>query len=196
MNTRLWVAVVAVLGMAAGPAFGADANAGRTFFRAQCALCHSAEAGDNGGAQGPNLEGVMGRKAAATGFGYSTALKASGLTWDAPTLDRFLAAPTTVVPGSSMVIPVPQAADRENLIAYLGSARGGAVRAGGPPGGARRGGGGGFGRRGGAPVSQENADWKKDAPGVVHRVDVAKLPAPGATPSASNFPLWSRNPPT
>jgi glucose/arabinose dehydrogenase len=37
-------------------------------------------------------------------------------------------------------------------------------------------------------VSQENADWKKDAPGVVHRVDLAKLPAPGATPSASNFP--------
>ncbi len=188
MKTRILIAASALLGMAGAPSFGADANAGRTLFRAQCALCHSAEAGDNGGAQGPNLEGILGRKAAQTGFGYSAALKASGLTWNEATLDRFLAAPTTVVPGSSMVIPVPTAADRENLIAYFSAARDGALRAGGPPGGARRGGGGGFGGPPRAPVSQENAEWKKDAPGVVHRVDVTQLPAPGATPSATNFP--------
>ena len=51
-----------VLALAAGavPALAADANAGKNFFRAQCALCHSAEPNDNGGAQGPNLNGVFG----------------------------------------------------------------------------------------------------------------------------------------
>ena len=50
------------------PAWGADANAGKNFFRVQCALCHSAEPNDNGGAQGPSLNGVLGRpKARRTG---------------------------------------------------------------------------------------------------------------------------------
>jgi len=37
----------------AAPVFGADANAGKAVFHAQCALCHSAEPGDNGGARAP-----------------------------------------------------------------------------------------------------------------------------------------------
>ena len=101
------IAIAAILAAAAaGPVLAADANAGKTVFRTQCALCHSAEPNDNGGAQGPSLHGVFGRKAAEDPqFGYTQALKSSGLTWDAATLDRFLAAPTAVVPGSSMVIP-------------------------------------------------------------------------------------------
>src|SRR5690606_8783613 len=52
-----------------------------------------------------------------------------------------------------------------------------------------RGGGGGFGPpRGAPPVPQGEAEWKKDAPGVVHRVDLDNLPEPFATPSAMNFP--------
>src|SRR4249920_2478527 len=31
-------------------------------------------------------------------------------------------------------------------------------------------------------------DWKNDAPGRTHRIDVAALPAPFATPSAADFP--------
>ncbi len=38
-----------------------------------------------------------------------------------------------------------------------------------------------------APPKRE-ADWKKDAPGRVHKVDVAKLPPPFDTPSANNNP--------
>ena len=60
MKFRLIVTAVAILG-AGSQAIGADANAGKAFFRTQCGLCHSAEAGDNGGAQGPNLQGVFGR---------------------------------------------------------------------------------------------------------------------------------------
>src|SRR6185295_13044053 len=108
----------------AGPACAADAAAGKAVFKAQCALCHSAEPGDNGGAQGPDLNGVFGRKAASNPrFSYTPAMKSSGLTWDVATLVRFLASPTTVVPGSSMVIPVAQSTDRQNVIAYFQSVR-------------------------------------------------------------------------
>lgn len=182
LHSLLAVASLAVLAPAVAGA--ADAQAGRTFFRAQCALCHSAEANDNGGAQGPDLRGILGRAAAsAAGFGYSAALKNSGLVWNAATLERFLAAPTTVVPGSSMVIPVPQASDRENLVAYFTGVADGTLA---PPPAPR-----GFGPPPGAAppaASQADADWKKDAPGRVHRIDVAKLPAPFQTASATNFP--------
>ena len=73
-------AIVLVALVCATPALGADANAGKNTFRQQCALCHSAEPGDNGGAQGPNLNGVFGRKAASDPhFGYTKALKAAKL---------------------------------------------------------------------------------------------------------------------
>src|SRR5688572_27232119 len=168
------------------PALGADANAGKQFFRAQCALCHSAEPNDNGGAQGPSLHGVFGRAAATSGdFGYTPALKNSKLTWDAATLDRFLAAPTAVVPGSSMVIPVPKQDDRENVVAYFSALKDGTFKDAppqfrGPPPGATP--------PAAAGPPKGEADWKKDAPGRVHKIDVAKLPAPFDTPSANNFP--------
>jgi glucose/arabinose dehydrogenase len=38
------------------------------------------------------------------------------------------------------------------------------------------------------------ADWKKDAPGRVHRIDVAHLPAPFDSPSATNFPKFVPKP--
>lgn len=167
------------------PAWGADANAGRTFFRQQCALCHSAQPGDNGGAQGPNLDGVFGRRAAGNrDFSYTRALRDSGLTWNAATLDRFLTSPTTVVPGTAMVIAVPSEADRQNLITYFEELKAGTFKAAPPPRfrlppGMR------VAR---APVPKGTPDWKKDFPGRAHRVDVAKLPAPYATAAAFNFP--------
>jgi cytochrome c2 len=177
-----------VLALTAGavPALGADANAGKTFFRAQCALCHSAEPNDNGGAQGPNLHNVFGRKSATGDFSYTKAMKDSGLTWDAGTLDRFLNSPTTVVPGSAMVIPVPKKDDRDNLVAYFQAVKDGTFKD--AP--ARFGrGGGGFTPPppSGAPP-KGTADWKKDAPGVVHKIDLDKLDPPFESPSASNFP--------
>src|SRR5271154_515716 len=119
MRSMISAALLSAI-VCAAPAFGADTNAGKAVFRAQCALCHSAEPGDNGGAQGPNLNGVFGRHSASNPeFGYTAALKNSGLTWDSATLNRFLTAPTTVVPGSAMVIPVPDTTERTNLIAYF-----------------------------------------------------------------------------
>jgi cytochrome c2 len=57
------------------------------------------------------------------GYAYSSAMRAANLVWDAATLDRFLVAPTKVVPGTRMAVAVPKAADREALIAYLKQAR-------------------------------------------------------------------------
>jgi glucose/arabinose dehydrogenase len=93
----------------------------------------------------------------------------SGLTWDAATLNRFLAAPTQVVPGSSMVVAVPGRAEREDLIAYLRSVRS-ALPA------------------GGSAATKGSADWKNDRPGRVYRIEIGTLPAPFDTPSARNRP--------
>jgi glucose/arabinose dehydrogenase/cytochrome c2 len=178
---RTWVTVWSGIGLgllaASVPALGADATAGKTLFRQQCTICHSAEPGDSGGAQGPALAGVYGRHAAsAAGFSYTEALRAANLTWDAPTLKRFLGSPTTVVPGSAMAVAVPNESDRDNLIAYFQdlaraqSAAGGVATIAVPA------------------ASQLSADWRLDAPGRLHRIDLAALPPPFATPSARNGP--------
>ena len=186
MRSMTTAAVLAAM-VCAAPVFGADANAGKAAFRAQCALCHSAEPGDNGGAQGPNLNGVFGRHSASNPqFGYTAALKASGLTWDAATLNRFLTSPTTVVPGSAMVIPVADNTERANLIAYFQAVKNGtfkdAADAGRGPGGPPP-----LPPGSNKPVKGSD-DWKKDVPGRVHRIDLAKLPAPFDTPSSAKFP--------
>src|ERR1700679_742915 len=71
-----------------------DPNEGMTVFTQNCALCHAAALGPGNieiDGQGPSLAGVVGRKAAgAISYPYSTVLSHSGLTWDAPTLDKFL----------------------------------------------------------------------------------------------------------
>ena len=179
MNIRqLFVISAALL-----PGFAAaqDATAGKDFFAQQCALCHSAAEGDNGGAQGPLLHGVFGRAAAATGFTYTDAMRNSGLTWDAATLDRFLASPTTVVPGSSMVIPVENAGTRANVIAYFEQLANGTFVDNRP---APRG----FGGFANTEPPSGDPDWINDRPGRVHRVDLDSLPEPYQTSSAVNFP--------
>ena len=182
------IAVAALV--CATPALGADAAAGKALFRGQCALCHSAQTGDNGGAQGPNLNGVVGRQAATNSdFSYTQALKNSKLTWDAATLDRFLTSPTSVVPGSAMVIPVPKPEDRQNLIEYFTQVKNGTyqdpVRQGRGPGG---GGPPPFPPAPAAGPPKGIADWKNDSPGRMHRVNLKKLDPPYDTPSAANFP--------
>ena len=190
-SVTVWSGIGVGLLAAAVPALGADATAGKILFRQQCSICHTAEPGDNGGAQGPSLIGVYGRPAAgAAGFSYTGALRAAHLTWDAATLKRFLASPTTVVPGSAMVVSVPNESDRDNLVAYfdnLTRTQSGAASKAGPEGGAPS---------IGVPVaSLRSADWRQDAPGRVHRIDLASLPPPFATPSARNGPKLIARPP-
>jgi glucose/arabinose dehydrogenase/cytochrome c2 len=172
---RLSLAMCCAAGflIASSPAFSADASAGKALFRQRCSVCHTAESGDSGGAQGPALIGVLGRPAAgAPQFSYTQALRESKLTWDAATLKRFLNAPAGVVPGTSMALAVPDEADRDNLIAYFQS-----VSSQAPP----------AAQAIVVPASSEkSANWHLDAPGRQHRITVASLPPPFATPSSRN----------
>jgi cytochrome c len=119
MRWARWAIALLALGAAAGggAAWGSgDPAAGEDLYLDRCVFCHVPE----GGGQGPSLTGVYGRKAAsAPGFAYSAALRASGLTWTAPELDRFLANPAAAVPGTAMPISVPDARQRADIIAYL-----------------------------------------------------------------------------
>ncbi len=186
MNKPMTLAALLLAAFTA-PALAADANAGKQVFGSQCALCHSAEPNDNGGAQGPALHDLFGRKSATgAGFSYTPALKASNLTWDEATLERFLAAPTSVVPGSAMVVAVTDAADRADVVAYFKAVKEGTFK----PAAARAG----FVPPPATKAASGDADWKKDVPGRRHRIDLAKLPAPFETPSASNFPRFVDKP--
>jgi cytochrome c len=98
-------------------AMGQDAAAGKAAF-ARCAACHSID-GSNG--VGPSLQGLFGRKAGSVaGFRYSRALKAAATTWDAASLEAFIADPQKAIPGNVMPFSgVPDAKERADIAAYL-----------------------------------------------------------------------------
>ncbi|MXO61154.1 c-type cytochrome [Altererythrobacter salegens] len=87
----------------------------------QCATCHSTEPGKT--IIGPSLAGIYGEKAGAVaGFKFSEAMKTSGLTWNDETLDRYLADPKGVVPGTTMALSgIKDAGKRADIIAYIKS---------------------------------------------------------------------------
>ncbi|MCJ2188327.1 c-type cytochrome [Novosphingobium beihaiensis] len=85
---------------------------------AVCRACHSVEPGKNG--VGPTLFGIVGSTAGEVpGYAFSPALKKSGIVWDREKLDTWLQGPMKMVPGTKMVITVPDAARRKALIDYL-----------------------------------------------------------------------------
>jgi cytochrome c len=116
-----FAAAMAVICSAALPAGAADE--GQVLFNNACRTCHSVKAGDN--RLGPTLHAVVGRPAGTIpGYGYSSALKDTKLTWDKSTLDRFIADPNAVAPGNSMKPygGLTSERDRAAVIAYLESA--------------------------------------------------------------------------
>jgi hypothetical protein len=151
---------------------------GRALFVQRCALCHSVGIES---AQGPGLGGVVGRKAASlSGFGFTPALRRSDLTWTDASLDQFLASPSSVVPGTTMPMSVPDANERRALIAYMSTLRA-------EP----------------SPSSSSSStyvssaafgDFHRDAPGRIHRITLADLPAPFASPSVRNAPSIADRP--
>ena len=102
------------LGCAAGAA--PDVLRGEQIYT-RCLACH-ALAFDR---VGPRHCGLFGRLAGSVPeFNYSPAMKASRITWNDKTLDRFLTQPLKMVPGSSMTYDgVADPKDRADLIAYL-----------------------------------------------------------------------------
>jgi cytochrome c len=113
----LWMLILlltrADLGMAE------DASAGEKVF-GKCKVCHQVgERAKN--SVGPQLNGIVGRKAGtAAGYAYSAANKNCGLTWDAPTLKRYLQNPAATVPGTKKVFSgLRDAQELDDLILYL-----------------------------------------------------------------------------
>lgn len=111
------VVVAAAALVASANAMAQDAAAGEKAF-GKCKACHTVT-GKN--TVGPALNGVVGRAAGtANGFKYSDAMKGSGITWTAETIDKYLADPKGFVPKNKMVFPgIKDAAERANVIAYL-----------------------------------------------------------------------------
>ena len=167
---RTLATAILIAGALAGSAAAADPEHGAQLYAGQCAVCHGAA---GAGGQGPALTGVAGRKAAATAFPYSSALKATGWTWTDAHLDAYLANPQAAVPGTLMPAAIAASKDRTDLIAFVKTLKPAAAAP--APG-----------RRAEVEASSVFGDWRADAPGKVHRITVSDLPAPFASEAATN----------
>ncbi|WDF75166.1 c-type cytochrome [Novosphingobium sp. KACC 22771] len=84
-----------------------------------CATCHGAHG--EGSDAGPELRGVLGRKAASgTDFAYSAAMRRSGKVWTEAEIAAFLLNPQAAVPGTRMAYPgASTPAEAAALAAYV-----------------------------------------------------------------------------
>ena len=103
----------------ASVASAADAKNGQAVF-SRCAACHNNTKGGQNGL-GPNLFGVVGRKAGSVkDFGYSAAMKSAGFVWNNQKLDAYITNPAKTVPGNRMAFAgIADAKQRGDVIAYL-----------------------------------------------------------------------------
>jgi cytochrome c len=95
-----------------------DAVRGEARFK-ECAACHRLDAGAN--EVGPSLHGIFARKAGELAdFRYSPAMKRSGITWTAETVEKYIADPQAFIPANRMPYAgMSNTSDRADLIAYL-----------------------------------------------------------------------------
>jgi cytochrome c len=123
LSRLLLCALAILLLLAAHAASESDPVRGERAFQ-RCYACHSADPEEKAKLQGPSLFGIVGRAAGAIpGFEYSNALRrkaTEGWVWDTRTIDRFIADPKAVIPGTSMSAPpVRDAQERADIVAYL-----------------------------------------------------------------------------
>jgi cytochrome c len=120
MKATFGAGVLVALILSAGAALAQSAERGERTFNQQCKACHTV---DKGAANtiGPNLFGVVGRKAGAVeGFAYSEPMKKSGITWDDASLGEYLKDPAAKVPHGKMAFAgIKQPAPLGDVIAYL-----------------------------------------------------------------------------
>ena len=117
MKHALLPAAVLVVLNSAG---AADIDAGKSVFVHRCASCHAIGPSARGGFA-PQLNGIVGRRAAATAdFAYSAAMKKSAIVWNEKNLASFIKGPSDVVPGTSMRFwGIGDEQKVTNLVAYL-----------------------------------------------------------------------------
>ena len=113
-------AVLATPAAYASDTNGDAVNGQALFENSGCLACHGVTKEDNAKV-GPNLVGVVGRKAGTTQslLGPSDNLKKYGVIWSAETLDEFLVNPNAKVPGTAMAGILTDPQQRADVIAYL-----------------------------------------------------------------------------
>ena len=113
------IAAAALMTAWMGAASAQDVEKGAVSFK-KCAICHKIGPGATN-LVGPVLNGLDGRRSGSVaGFSYSDGLKASGITWDAAQIDKWIANPRAVAPDTRMsFIGLPNAKDRIDVVAYL-----------------------------------------------------------------------------
>ena len=165
-----------------------DPDRGKAYFQVSCAICHTTSLGSGNTVivkQGPSLVGGVGRRAGSgLGFNYTKALADSGIVWDSATLDRFLTSPMAAVPGTIMPMPVPDAGNRLDVIAYLSTliVPSGVTLTNSVV------------QMTAASVEADPSAWQYAAPGVKHHITPADLPPPFKTASAGNNPRVIKQP--
>ena len=119
MRFSFGMLTLALVLAASGAQAAGDAKNGEAVF-ARCAVCHKVA---NGGANsvGPNLVGVVGRKAGSVpDFAYSGPLKDSGITWTDQKLIAWVAGPGRLIPGNKMAFPgITSKREQADVVAYL-----------------------------------------------------------------------------
>ena len=94
------------------------ALSGKELYTRRCGACHSVDQNR----VGPRHRGVYGRKAGSVAdYRYSNALKKLNLTWNENNLERWLANPTALVPGTAMGFRLNNPSERKAIIDYLKS---------------------------------------------------------------------------
>ena len=109
----------------ASPALAADAAHGAQIFKGTCGVCHLAQPhpaiSDLAMRIGPNLWGVVGRKAGTTPhFRYSAAMMQSGIVWTPDKLRPYIHEPQKTLPNIRMsFLGLKNMKDVDDVIAYL-----------------------------------------------------------------------------
>ena|SRR4029079_2355330 len=125
MVFSLAVAGLTVVALTSSALAEGDAAKGKAAF-AKCGICHQVGPGAKT-LVGPELNGIVGRKAASVAdyAMYSAGMKklgADGWVWTEENIDKWIADPKAMIPDSPMALAfpgVPDAAERADIIAYL-----------------------------------------------------------------------------
>jgi cytochrome c len=121
MFRKAFIALALLAGTTIAANAAGDVAKGKNVYK-RCAMCHTDEK-DGGDALGPNLFGIVGRKAAIKpGYNFSPALKAANLTWTEANLTKWVQGPGKMVPGTKMFFAGLASKNQQaDLIAYLAS---------------------------------------------------------------------------